>query len=198
MSFEYYMKPLLNQPPDDTEWYVRATYTALNSYMEELEHIMEVPKLMVNGTIVVPGAAATYISGPFAYFIPIHKTITFQEVKSAMWCGDGTMCFVNLFNLFGKKFKQTFITLQALPFLNITAAVNIPTTTFETCAYEFLSNIKAIGPAMNPDIFLNLESTYLIKALTTIPPITVSCIGSSLTPPGTFTGTVTVSFAGLV
>lgn len=198
MSFEYFMKPLLNQPPDDTEWYVRATYTALNSYMEELEHIMEVPKLMVNGTIVVPGAAATYITGNLAYFIPIHKTITFQEVKAAMWCGDGTMCFVNLFNLFGKKFVNTFKVLQALPFLNITASVNIPTNTFEPCALEFLSNVRAIGPSMNPDIFLNLESTYLIKALTTIPPITVSCIGSSFTPPGSFTGTVTVSFAGLV
>ncbi len=198
MSFEYYMKPLLNQPPDDTEWYVKATHNALTSYLVELENMLSVPRQLVTGTVIVPGAGPTPLSGPFAYFTPMHQNISYNEVKSAMWCGDGTMCFVNLFNLFGKKFTKTFITLQALPFLNITAAVNIPTNTFETCAYEFLSNIKAIGPAMNPDIFLNLESTYLIKALTTIPPITVSCIGSSLTPPGTFTGTVTVSFAGLV
>lgn len=198
MSFEFYMKPLLKQPPDDAEWYVKATHNALTSYLVELENKLSVPRQIVTGTVIVPGASPIPLSGPFAYFTPMHQNISYTEVKSAMWCGDGTQCFVNLFNLLGKKFSMTFKTLQALPILGITAVATIPTITFETCALDFLSNVKDIGPAMNPDIFLNLESTYLIKALTTIPPITVMCVGTSFTPLGTFTGEITVSFGGLV
>lgn len=198
MSFEFYMKPLLKQPPDDAEWYVKATHNALTSYLVELENKLSIPRQLVIGTVIVPGASPIPLSGPFAYFTPMHQNISYTEVKSAMWCGDGTQCFVNLFNLLGKKFSMTFKTLQALPILGITAVATIPTITFETCALDFLSNVKAIGPAMNPDIFLNLESTYLIKALTTIPPISVMCVGTSFTPLGTFTGEITVSFGGLV
>ena len=196
MSLETFLKPQLNQKTDDPEWYIKATMNSLNSFMQELEAKLSIPNQMITGTTIVPGTppVPTPIAGPLAYFLPTFQRITYPEIKTAMFCGDGKQCFINLFNLFGTKFAMNFVTLQASPILQIVAVATIPTPTFQECAIELLETANAIGAAMTPEIFVNLESTMLSTAIATIPPITVPCAGAGLIPPGAFTGVATVSF----
>ena len=90
---------------------------------------------------------------------------------------------------------MNFVTLQASPILQIVAIATIPTATFQTCAIELLETANAIGADMTPEIFVNLESTMLSKAIATIPTITIPCVGAGLIPTGTFTGVITLNFA---
>ena len=197
MSLETFLKPQLYQSTEtDPEWYIKATMNSLNSFMQELETKLSIPNQMITGTTIVPGTppVPTPIAGPLAYFLPTFQRITYPEIKTAMFCGDGRQCFINLFNLFGTKFAMNFVTLQASPILQIVAVATIPTPTFQECAIELLETANAIGAAMTPEIFVNLESTMLSTAIATIPPITVPCAGAGLIPPGAFTGVATVSF----
>ena len=197
MSLETFLKPQLYQSTEtDPEWYIKATMNSLNSFMQELEAKLSIPNQMITGTTIVPGTppVPTPIAGPLAYFLPTFQRITYPEIKTAMFCGDGKQCFINLFNLFGTKFAMNFVTLQASPILQIVAVATIPTPTFQECAIELLETANAIGAAMTPEIFVNLESTMLSTAIATIPPITVPCAGAGLIPPGAFTGVATVSF----
>ena len=197
MSLETFLKPQLYQSTEtDPEWYIKATMNSLNSFMQELEAKLSIPNQMITGTTIVPGTppVPTPIAGPLAYFLPTFQRITYPEIKTAMFCGDGRQCFINLFNLFGTKFAMNFVTLQASPILQIVAVATIPTPTFQECAIELLETANAIGAAMTPEIFVNLESTMLSTAIATIPPITIPCAGAGLIPPGAFTGVATVSF----
>jgi hypothetical protein len=196
MSFANYIKPLLNQKTDDQEWYLKAVTNSLNSYMSELETKLSVPTQQVEGTVIVPGSppVTTPLNGIIAYFIPTKQRFTFEEVKSAMWCGNGEQAFINLYNLFGQKFAANFITLQTSPILQIIGTVSIPTTNFPTAAINLLNSARAIGSDMTPETFADLESKELENALISIPPIITPVTGTSLTPPGTFTGEIIVSF----
>ena len=165
--------------------------------MQELEAKLSIPNQMITGTTIVPGTPPipTPIAGPLAYFLPTFQRITYPEIKTAMFCGDGRQCFINLFNLFGTKFAMNFVTLQASPILQIAAVATIPTPTFQTCAIQLLETANAIGAAMTPETFVNLESTMLSTAIATIPPITIPCAGAGLIPPGAFTGVITLNFS---
>jgi hypothetical protein len=198
MSLETFLKPQLYQSAEtDPEWYIKATMNSLNSFMQELEAKLSIPNQMITGTTIVPGTppVPTPIAGPLAYFIPTFQRITYHEIKTAMFCGDGRQCFINLFNLFGTKFAMNFVTLQASPILQIAAVATIPTTTFQTCAIQLLKTAHSIGAAMNPDTFVNIESKMLSTAIATIPPITIPCAGAGLIPPGAFTGVITLNFS---
>lgn len=197
MSLKTFLKPLLNQRTKSDDWYVRATLEAMNYYMQELENRLSVPNQNIVGTTVVPGTPPipTPISGPIGYFIPTYQRFNYSEVKSAMWCGDGTRCFVNLFNLFGKKFADNFTNLRANPVLQINGMVTIPTATFGHCGTELIETARAIGAAMTPDTFVSIESDFLATAISTIPPITVPVTGFGLIPMGTFTGSAVINFS---
>lgn len=198
MSLETFLKPQLYQSAEtDPEWYIKATMNSLNSFMQELESKLSIPNQMITGTTIVPSTppVPTPISGPLAYFLPTFQRITYSEIKTAMFCGDGRQCFINLFNLFGTKFAMNFVTLQASPVLQIVAVATIPTTTFQPCAIELLETANAIGASMTPEIFVNLESTMLSTAIATIPPITIPCAGAGLIPTGAFTGLITLNFS---
>lgn len=136
----------------------------------------------------------TPIIDSIGFFVPKMTRFTLDEVKREMWCGDGTKAFVNLFNLFGRKFAENFNTLIATPILEVTGICNVPTETFEICATTFLETIRTIGKNITPEIFLEEESKYLGLAITTIPPIEVPLKGFGLIPTGTFIGTATVIF----
>ena len=198
MSLETFLKPQLYQSTEtDPEWYIKATMNSLNSFMQELEAKLSIPNQMITGTTIVPGTppVPTPIAGPLAYFLPTFQRITYPEIKTAMFCGDGRQCFINLFNLFGTKFAMNFVTLQASPILQIVAVATIPTPTFQECAIELLETAKGIGAAMTPETFADLESQFFAQAIATISPIPVPLVGAGLIPPGAFTGEATVSFA---
>lgn len=199
MSFATYIKPQLYQKTEDQEWYLRAVTNALNLYMGELESKLSIPNQQVAGVTVVPSVppVPVTISGPLAFFIPNGLRFTFDEVKTAMWCGDGTQAFVNLFNLFGAKFSANFVNMQALPVLGVFAVATIPTHTFAPMALELIETAHGISSNMNPDIFADLESQCLAKAIATIPPMTIPAVGASLIPAGSFTGTFILNFASV-
>lgn len=197
MSLQKYLKPLLYQTSDDNQWYLKATTDALNEYLNELVSILSKPCIMVSGVTTVPGTPPipTPITGNLAYFVPSLQKLTFEEVKTAMWCGDGKQCFINLFNLFGTKFCNTFKILNASPVLNASGMAILLPSTFGTCAINMLSEAAAIGSEINPDKFLELESRYLSLAIATIPPQIVPLVGVGLIPSGLWTGNATVNFS---
>ena len=47
MSLETFLKPLLYNKSEDMEWYVKATHSALNSYMLELHYLNLISKFLV-------------------------------------------------------------------------------------------------------------------------------------------------------
>lgn len=200
MSFQTFMKPLLNNPSsEDGEWYVKATHQCLNNYMAELESALSMPNQMVTGTIVTPSVppVTTVIEGNLAYFIPTGQRFTYDEVKGAMFCGNSTLTFINLFNLFGQKFALNFINMQALPVLAVEGICTLSTASFTKCANDLMSTARSIGRNMTPETFLSIESNYLQMAIKTIPPAVVTLIGAGLTPVGTWAGTANVSFSTL-
>lgn len=199
MSFATFIKPQLYQKTEDQEWYLKAVTNSLNSYMMELESKLSIPNQQVAGVTVVPSVPPipVTISGPLAFFIPFGLRFTFEEVKTAMWCGDGTQAFINLFNLFGTKFSANFVNMQALPVLGVFAVASIPTYTFTQMAIQLMEVAHGIGSGMTPDIFADIESQHLAKAIATIPPITIPAVGAGLIPAGSFTGTFIVNFSSI-
>lgn len=200
MSLETFLKPMLNNPSsEDGEWYVKATYQALNLYMTQLESVLSIPNQMVNGVTTVPSTppVPTPVVGQYAYFMPTRQRFTYPEVKAAMFCGDANLTFPNLFNLFGTKFALNFMNLLAFPVLNVTGTVILPTTSFMTCANELMLEARSVGAAMTPELFCQLESLYLQMAIQTIPPMVVPLLGVGLIPTGSWVGTATIQFGTL-
>lgn len=199
MSLETFLKPLLYNKSEDMEWYVKATHSALNSYMLELETSLSKPNQQIAGATVVPSVPPVTVSvtGQLVYFIPNGLRLDYKDVKDAMWCGDGRQCFINLFNLFGSKFVKNFVNLGALPIVEIIARAKLSAASFEVCANEMIDAAIAIGTNMNPDKFVELESNYLSKAIATIPPICIITSGAGLIPTGSFNGTIEIDFSKL-
>lgn len=199
MSFANKIIPRLGQPADNREWYVNAIWTSLNEYMSDIETALTRPQFVITGTTTVPGVPPipTPIVAPVGMVSNKHIRLSYHEVKSAMWCGDGNLTFPNLFKLFASKLMLNFTNVYSNTIVNgISAFTFDALTPYNTMATAFMGEIKAIAASgnMNANTFHNTLSRYLDLAFKAIIPITVPFIGAGLTQSGPFTGTVTISF----
>lgn len=215
MAFADHMKRHLNPPKsisDDNEWYLKATTEALNEWMMELETALMVPSLTVNGSCITPaGVTIPYTVPSAGYFVPKMLRFTLLEVKGAMWCGDAEKSFENLFDLVGTKIAMNFSKVIAVPALiggqGIPALV---TSHFKLAGSALVAWAKAMGAPMKedpetatitPESFLEQESTLLLNAVKSIPPVPTPAIGDPIPatpvacPGGIFVGTIGVNFA---
>lgn len=222
MSFETHMRPLINtqlgldSENPDTAFYIRNTTKALNGYLSELEETFAKRHLLVTGATVLPFTppVTTPVMNRFGYFVPNHVRIDEEEVKNALWCGDPSMSFVNLFVLFGNKMCQNFnrvtsttrnvAELQSAPAVpyvcNGIGVVNMTFAHYASYAARFIAAAKALGTTLDAYQFLSLESKYLRLAISTTPPCPVFISGLCLSTNGmavngVFTGTLEASFA---
>lgn len=196
MSFESHMRPHLNPPSGtDLEFYVRGTTEALNRYMAELEVLFEEPLGRLNGTVIFPnGTTIPIVNVPAVHWK--HNGIRFSlaEVKVAMWCNDGNMSFINLFNLIGQKICLNFTQVVASPYVvSPPMPVVLAPDAFATAGLQFRANLLSMGNGCTPESVLSLESSYIQQAvkMTLIVPtvMTGACILG-----GVFTGTAGGSF----
>lgn len=200
MSFAAKIKPKLGQSvEDDEEWYVKAMHEALNKYLADIETAMLRPQFMINGITTVPGSPPypVPVSSPVAQVSNKHIRLNYQEVKTAMWCGDGELTFPNLFKLFASKLMLDFTNIFSVTIVEgTTALVFEAMSTYNNYARLFMNEIKAIGASgtMTPEIFHDKMSLYLDTAFKSIPPVTMPLVGVGLIPTGAFTGSVTITF----
>lgn len=181
-----YLNPAGEVKPD---FYITATLNALNKYMQEIERMHSGPQYQVSGTITYPGTppvTVTY-SGTTGYWVPKKKRFTYSEVKNALWCGDPNQCFINLFNLIGKKLADNFCVMKGGAIIG-QARVNLSVSHFAAVAAMFYAKLKVIGAKMTPELFLDTESEYIRKAIKMIP-LAVGSLAGPMTG-GIFTGTV--------
>lgn len=193
MSFKRYMKKYINPTgTPKSDFYVTATTRALNQYMGELERVHAIPQLYVNGTTVIPGTPVytiPIVNNPVGYWRNNHIRFTLGEVKKAMWCGDPSMTFINLFELIGRKIQLNFTRMTASAFIiGPDAPIVLNTEHFAAIGAAFIAHVKAENKTLDADRFLDLESEYICKAIKMILPaptvLTGTCMG------GTFTGTI--------
>ena len=173
MSFKAYMHKYLNPAGEvKPDFYITATLNALNKYMQEIERMHSGPQYKVSGTIIYPGTppvTVTY-SGMTGYWVPKKKRFTYSEVKNALWCGDPNQCFINLFNLIGKKLADNFCVMKGGAIIG-QAKVTLSVSHFAAVAAMFYARIKVLGAKMTPELFLDTESEYIKKAIKTSPGI---------------------------
>lgn len=211
------MKRFINstgdQPPD---FYISATTTALNEYMKELEDAFSQRRLLVTGVTVLPFSPpiTTPVASLLGYFVPSHVRLSEDEVKSALWCGDPSMSFVNLFALFGRKMSANFARVSASPksvaesqsavstpyVCNGVGAVSMTNAHYATVAAQMNNVVRALGTALTPERFMDIESRYLRLAVASTPvcPAFLSglCLSTNgIAVDGAFTGTLEASFA---
>ena len=120
MSFANKIIPRLGQPADNREWYVNAIWTSLNEYMSDIETALTRPQFVITGTTTVPGVPPipTPIIAPVGMVSNKHIRLSYPEVKSAMWCGDGNLTFPNLFKLFASKLMLNFTNVYSNTIVN--------------------------------------------------------------------------------
>jgi hypothetical protein len=72
--------------------------------------------------------------------------LVYDEVKAAMWCGDGSLTFPNLFKLFASKLMMNFMTVYDNTVVAATSPFTFDAmTTFNTTAELFMTQIRTIG-----------------------------------------------------
>lgn len=199
MSFATHMAKYLvvsDNPPMD--FYLQATTNALNAYMAELETIMTVPHLYINGTYVIPGSppvTVPLINHPVGFWRNNHIRFTLSEVKAAMWCGNPAMSYINLFTLIGQKISLNFNRLSAMPIINgPDAPVVLNTAHFAAIGLEFFNKLQILGKALTPKMTYQYESFYIKKAIKLILPMP-SALAGFCSYGGPFTGTIGGSLA---
>lgn len=199
MLFANHIIPRLGQSADDQNWYVRAMMDSLNEYMQDIETSMNIPQFVITGVTTVPGAppVPVPITAPVGQVSNKHIRLTFQEVKSAMWCGDGSQTFPNLFKLFASKLMLNFNNAYSTAIVSgLTAFTFDAVAPFTTMGTAFMTEIMSIGAtgAMTPVLFHNTLDRYLNLAFKSILPITMPYFGTGIVPTGAFTGTITIAF----
>ena len=199
MLFANHIIPRLGQSAENPEWYVRAMMDSLNEYMQDIETAMNIPQFVIAGVTTVPGAppVPVPITAPVGQVSNKHIRLTFPEVKAAMWCGEGSQTFPNLFKLFASKLMLNFTNVYSTTIVGgLTAFTFDAVTPFTTMGNAFMTEIMAIGAAgnMNPTLFHNTLDRYLNLAFKSILPITMPFVGAGIIPTGAFTGTVTIAF----
>lgn len=199
MLFANHIIPRLGQSAEDQEWYVRAMCDSLNEYMADIEKAMMIPQFVITGITTVPGVppVPTPVVSPTGQVSNKHIRLTFPEVKAAMWCGVGSQTFPNLFSLFASKLMLNFNNAYSTAIVTGTTMFAFDATTpFTTMGTAFMAEITSIGAAggMNPTLFHQTFDRYLNLAFKSIIPVTMPFIGAGITPPGQFTGTITIAF----
>jgi hypothetical protein len=200
MSFADKIKPKLGQSvEDDEEWYVKAMHEALNNYLADIETAMLRPQFLITGITTVPGSPPypVPITASVAQVSNKHIRLNYNEVKAAMWCGDGNLTFPNLFSLFASKLMMDFNNVFSVTIVEATTVLAFEAmSTYNNYGRLFMNEIKAIGAsgAMTPEIFHDKMSLYLDTAFKSIPPVTMPLFGVGLIPTGAFTGSVTITF----
>ena len=194
MSFERFMKKFLNPVGNpEQDFYLKGTHEALNSYIEELEGRSRIPSLMVNGSVST-GVTKFPFVGSHGYFSPKCLRFSYNEIKTAMWCGNPELSFINLFNLIAKKVSQNFSSVSASPVITSPPIpVFLLTTVFNFYALELLSRVKIYGSNLTPELFLETQSDCIKKALLSCPPTTT--LLSGIHAGGAFTGVMNVSYS---
>jgi hypothetical protein len=204
MSFAAKIKPKLGQSvEDDEEWYVKAMHEALNNYLADIETAMLRPQFLITGITTVPGSppVPVPISAPVGQVSNKRIRLNYQEVKSAMWCGDGSLTFPNLFSLFASKLMLDFTNVYSTTVVGAqTALLFEAMSTYKNFGDLFMTEIKAIGATgtMTPELFHDKMSLYLNNAFNSIPPVTMPLFGVGITPSGPFTGSVLVTFQSVI
>jgi len=199
MSFADKILPRLGQSAENKEWYVNAIWKSLNEYMIDIETALAKPQFTITGITTVPGTPPVQTPVTCKTGIVSNKRtrLSYPEVKTAMWCGDGNMTFPNLFKLFASKLMLNFKTVYSNAIVTgITEFAFDATTVYSSMANSFMTEIKAIGAAgsMNPQTFHNTLSRYLDLAFKSIPPVVMSFNGKGQVPTGAFVGTITIAF----
>lgn len=199
MLFANHIIPRLGKSAENPEWYVRAIMDSLNEYMQDIETAMNIPQFVIAGVTTVPGAppVPVPITAPVGQVSNKHIRLTFPEVKAAMWCGEGSQTFPNLFKLFASKLMLNFNNVYSTTIVGgLTAFTFDAVTPFTTMGTAFMTEIMAIGATgtMNPTLFHNTFDRYLNLAFKSIIPVTVPFVGAGMIPTGAFTGTVTIAF----
>lgn len=196
MSYSLLLKNYLSSASfDDPEHYIKATHMAINGFLAELETRASIHMMLVNGT-TTNHTSVVPIIGPLAKFEPLRIRCTYDEVKKALFCGDPNMSFFNLFDLIGSKITKNFSVISINNVVIASTTTTLTHSTFKIGATSLLAETKVLGATITPDIFGGLIDKNIKVSLNTIPPMIVPIAGSGVTPPGVFTGTVTVSFFG--
>ena len=199
MLFANHIIPRLGQSAEDQEWYIRAMMDSLNEYMQDIETAMNIPQFVIAGVTTVPGTppVPVPITAPVGQVSNKHIRLTFPEVKAAMWCGEGSQTFPNLFKLFASKLMLNFNNVYSTTIVGgLTGFTFDAVTPFTTMGTAFMTEIMAIGAAgnMTPVLFHNTLDRYLNLAFKSIIPVTMPFVGAGMIPTGAFTGTVTIAF----
>ena len=201
MSFADKIIPRLGQSvEDDPEWYVKAMYQSLTEYLIDLERLVDLPTFYINGVTTVPSTppVPTPIMAPVGKIFSTGSRFTYEEVKAAMWCGDGSLTFPNLFRLFAKNLMLDFTSVYDNTIVNaMSPLVFDAITSYEAMGNEFMMEMRTVGAAgeMTPEIFHKNLSLYLNLAFNSIVTVTIPMAGMGLVPTGPFTGTVAVVFS---
>lgn len=203
MSFANKILPRLGQSPENEEWYVNAIWKSLNEYMADIESAMYIPQFIVSGITTVPSSppVPTPVMAHVGKVCNNRARMTYNEVKTAMWCGDSSLTFPNLFKLFARQLVKNFHTVISTTVVSgITSFTFDAITPYTTNGAAFMAEIQSIGSAgiMTPEIFHNTLSKYLDMAFKSIIPITIPYVGKGIVPVGAFAGTVTIAFQQVV
>lgn len=162
MSFYDHITPKLGRSHDGEKWYVEAMCESLNGHMADLETALSSHMFLVSGVTVVPGTppVTVPISAPAGRVVGNHVRLTVGEVEAAMWCGDGSKTFPNLFSLFATKLMANFNVARC-------STVAIGTTVFALEATQpftvqgnaFMAEVTSLGTSrwVEPD---NVPSRY--------------------------------------
>lgn len=199
MSFANKILPRLGQSAENEEWYVNAIWNSLNEYMGDIETAMARPQFTIAGITTVPGTppVPTPVTCMTGQVSNKHIRLSYPEVKTAMWCGDGNMTFPNLFKLFASKLMLNFTNAYSTTIVTgITGFVFDATTVYSSMGTAFMTEVKTLGAAgsMNAQTFHNTFSRYLDLAFKSLPPVVMSFNGMGQVPPGAFVGTITIAF----
>lgn len=173
MSFETRMKPKLNPKLDANnqianDWYVRATMEAMNAYMHDLEKILKKECCNIRGTatFVVPGSPpyvmTVDVNQKRSAFVPMRLRFSFDEVKTAMWCGQFDLCFMNLFGLFGRKLANNFRMLKVSPYMaGVVSPATWQTMHWEGLGLTLVNYARSLGNKCTPEKFLEKQSKLM-------------------------------------
>lgn len=175
MSFYNHIMPLLGPGQEDnSEFYVEAMTDALNNWLLEIEGVYSKPTFTVLGT-VMQGTTPVPVNVTDGFLIPIGLRFEKDEIKSALWCGDPSLSFINLFTTIGKKISQNFSIVGTNLIKSSPMPIKIPTdVSFATKGEAF--NMAMYG-VKTPVDFHKLLSDSFNDALRTTLVITSQIIG---------------------
>ena len=193
MMFSSKIIPRLGQSADNEEWYLNALWKSLNEYLDDLERAVNNTLIPITGVTVTPAGTPTSITFD-GNILFRKKRFSYVTIKNAMWCGDGSQSFINLFTKIGEIIAEDFKTLAMTTIVTGFTDINLSTTIpYKTCGMEFMTEIMALGAsnAITPEVFHNTLDTYLNMAFHSIPQIITPVAGAGKIPVGTFTGVAT-------